>query len=82
MGKEVNKSVKKLLLRVKLVKWHFNLIVLYYVIYNTIYGWNTHPIDDTEKLLDHIAIFALWVGVGFIISILLDFIVFVVNKLS
>ena len=82
MGKEVSKSVKELLLRVKLVKWHFNLILFYYVIYNTIYGWNTKPINDTEKLLDHITIFALWFGVGLIIYILLDFIIFVVNKLS
>jgi hypothetical protein len=27
--------------------------VIYFIIYNTIYGWNKYPIDETEKTLDY-----------------------------
>jgi len=73
------KTAKVLLLRIKWLKWYSNIILFYYIIYNTYYGWNKTPASDTELLLDNITTFALFFALGFFISIILYFIVFVMK---
>lgn len=41
-----------------LLKWGGRILLvamLFYFTYNSIYGWNEEPIDDTERLLDSIS---------------------------
>lgn len=42
----------------KSIKWGWKLLMLsvvFYAVYNTYYGWNEEPINDTERLLDTIS---------------------------
>ena len=36
--------------------------IVYFVVYNTIYGWNKYPINETEETLDYIFKCIMFVG--------------------
>lgn len=38
----------------KYAKTIFIIAIVFYVIYNTIYGWNLQPVNETEKNLDRL----------------------------
>ena len=62
---------------VKQVGWirvWFKLLLLFWIIYNFIYGWNNTPINETERVLDTIFAIGVYLGFGAIVGILLTFI--------
>lgn len=67
------------------LKW-FKIIVtiafVYYLIYNTYFGWNEKPINDYEKYCDRAFQVMIGIAIGkFIVSLTL-FIELVVNYIS
>ena len=49
---------------VKMIKYGATLLVIYFFIYNTYFGWNRTPINEAEKVFD--AVFSI--GLGIIIA--------------
>jgi hypothetical protein len=54
--------------RLKVARYMFWGLLIFFVTYNTYYGWNTQPINETEAALD--SIFKLWFYVHLIIYFL------------
>lgn len=51
--------MKQIKLGKKIIFWNF----IYWIIYNTIFGWNLEPINDVEKALDFIFLVVFLLGV-------------------
>jgi len=45
----------------KLAKFLWHALIIYFLIYNTYFGWNTKALVEHEKICD--MIFSLWFGV-------------------
>lgn len=66
--------------RMTLAKMLFVLIVIYFLIYNTIFGWNDKPLSEAEKICDRITNIALFISFYFYISPIVEWIEKRVNE--
>lgn len=66
--------------RIALGKVIICVSVLYFVIYNTYFGWNKTPINRTEKIFDSIFIVSFFLGAGIYISPIFKLYEIMVNK--
>lgn len=59
----------------KRIKWGTRIVALamiYWIIYNSYYGWNAEPINDTEAFLDLIYQVAIYIGFLLYLSPLIE----------
>jgi hypothetical protein len=49
------------------------LNILFWISYNTFYGWNKRPINSTEEMLDTIASLIAWIGIILYFTPLLEY---------
>lgn len=60
----------------------FNILFVYYFLYNLYFGFNEKPISETEKICDSIAIVLFFTSIWFFISAIYYFIILVVNYIK
>ena len=58
------------------------LMVLYFLVYNTYFGWNKLPINDAEKICDNIFSIGMWIAVMLFLFPLIDLYIFLVKKME
>jgi hypothetical protein len=58
---------------IKLSNWIFKLNILFWISYNTFYGWNKRPINSTEEMLDTIASITVWIALVIYFTPLLEY---------
>lgn len=69
----------KTIIYIKAFKIIWLLDFIYYLIYNTYFGWNKTPINDIEKMCDDVFKFILGFGLGMLLIGVFEFIELVVN---
>lgn len=59
--------------KLKIGVWIIQIGFVYFLIYNTLFGWNPHPINEAERLCDDIFKWTMRIGVVFYFMPLLDY---------
>lgn len=70
---------KKVLREIKIFRISVAVWILYYVIYNTLFGWNDFPESELEVFLDNITVIWGGLSVGMLIVAFISFMESVVN---
>jgi hypothetical protein len=71
-----------ILIKIKWLNRYFNGLIVYFVCYNTYFGWNKKPLTDLETTFDDILKIGIYLGLGFILHIILSYIKFKMHKYS
>jgi hypothetical protein len=58
------------------------LLVLYYLVYNTYFGWNMRPINEAEKVCDNIFLIGIWIAFAIFTFPLIDLYKYHVEKME
>lgn len=69
-----------ILTKIKWLNRYFNALIVYFVCYNTYFGWNKKPLTELETTFDDILKIAIYLGFGFILHIILSYIKFKMYK--
>ena len=69
-----------ILIKLKWLDRYFNILIVYFVCYNTYFGWNKKPLTELETTFDDVLKIALYLGFGFILHIILSYIKFKMHK--
>ena len=69
-----------ILIKIKWLNRYFNGILIFFIIYNTYFGWNRKPITELEGKFDDVLTTGIALGFGFIIHIILSYIQFKMTK--
>jgi hypothetical protein len=69
-----------ILKKIKYLDIYGYIILLYFITYNTFFGWNYLPGNELEKSLDEIFKISIYIYFGFIIHIVLSYIKFKMTK--
>ena len=56
----------------KIAQWIFLVALLYFLVYNSIFGWNLLPENKAEKICDDILRVILWTGFVFYFLPIMD----------
>jgi hypothetical protein len=51
--------------KLKIGQWILWIAFLFFLTYNTLFGWNRLPINEAEKVCDEIFKWAFRIGIGF-----------------
>lgn len=70
----------KILIKIKWFYRYVNAFVVWFVVYNTYFGWNEKPINDVEKTMDTVTICLAYFILGNFINIVLAYIHFKMTK--
>lgn len=66
--------------RIKLAKQLSTLLIIYFVVYNTYFGWNRLPINEAERICDYIFKAGVYFSIGIYLSPLLNIYEKFINK--
>ena len=56
----------------KVGSWIVWLNISYFIIYNTIFGWNKYPINETEKMCDDVFSWGMKIALLFFFMPIID----------
>ena len=73
---------KRILSDIKTIRALCLLIFVYFLSYNTYFGWNQKAITEAEKLCDNITVCSFGLVTSIFISVILKFIRFVSDFIS
>ena len=71
-----------ILIKLKWLDRYFNVLIVYFVCYNTYFGWNQKPINDYEMYCDIILQCIFGFLIGKFIHVVLTFIGLVTNYIK
>lgn len=66
----------KVLIKIKWLNRYFHFLLLYFFCYNTYFGWNKSPLTDLERNFDDVLRIGIFLGLGFVIDVILSYIKF------
>jgi len=72
----------RILINIKWLHRWLLLMIVYFVIYNFWFGWNAKPMSESEMFCDKLFVIAVWISIGWLIAVVIDFIKLVVRFIS
>lgn len=66
----------------KVFRYLTQLNVVYFVIYNSYFGWNNLPLSNDEKICDNILKWSFVISLGIFLAAVINFIELVVNYIK
>ena len=69
-----------ILIKLKWLDRYLNVLMLYFVCYDTYFGWNKEALTELETTYDDILKIGIYLGFGFILHIILSYIKFKMHK--
>lgn len=70
----------EILTKIKWLNRYFNTLIVFFVCYNTYFGWNKKPLTELETTFDDILKIGIYLGFGFVLHIILSYIKFKMHK--
>lgn len=67
-------EIKEILNKIDWLYTSWKVLFLYFVCYNTYFGWNKEPLSDLEVVFDEVFKFSLSFTIGYAIYIAIDYI--------
>jgi hypothetical protein len=58
--------------QIRAIRFTWLAIIIYFIAYNTFFGWNQQPESPTEKLLDDVLVIAFYIALGMCLRLVLD----------
>ena len=68
--------------KINFAEWLIVILAIFYVVYNTIFGWNEQPINSTEETCDTIFIIGLYIAWSIFLLPILDLYKYHVKKVE
>lgn len=68
--------------KIKFAEWLIVLLAIFFVVYNTIFGWNNQPVNNVEKTCDTIFTLGLYLAWFIFLLPIFDLYKYHVNKIE